>query len=152
MRRLLGPSALALLLVLAGCDDDDTATDATSALASSGAATVSIGETDLGPVLVDAEGFTLYLFLNDSDGTSSCTGGCADTWPPVISDAPSGGDGVDGGLLDTTARDDGSSQVTYNGHPLYRYAPDAAPGDTTGQGVGDVWYVVDASGNAVDDD
>ena len=67
----------------------------------------------------------------------------------MIADDPSGGDGIDGGLIGTTPRDDGGTQVTYNGHPLYRFAPDEAPGDTNGQGVGGVWFAVDATGNAV---
>lgn len=161
--------ALVASLGLAGCgdDDDDGATDATEAPATESTtesttttsesttapaedATVALGDTELGQILVDAEGKTLYLFTNDAEGTSTCTGGCAETWPPLVADSPVAGEGIDESLLDTVARDDGGAQVTYNGHPLYTYAPDQAAGDTEGQGVGGVWYVVDASGNAVE--
>ncbi len=167
------PGALTVTLVaslgLAGCGDDDddgatnttttgapatestttTSSETTTAPASEDA-TVALGDTELGQILVDAEGKTLYLFTNDAEGTSTCTGGCAETWPPLVADSPTAGEGVDESLLDTAARDDGGAQVTYNGHPLYTYAPDQAAGDTGGQGVGGVWYVVDASGNAIE--
>ena len=176
MRRngLRAALVVGLLLVAACSDDDDPAVDATGddteepasssttaaddyqgpgdgddEAAASGA-TVGLGDSDLGEVLVDAEGMTLYLFTQDSEGTSACVDGCAEAWPPLVADgAPTAGDGVDESLLGTIERADGSTQVTYNGHPLYTYAADEAPGDTVGQGVGDVWYVVDASGEAV---
>lgn len=165
------------LLVVAACsDDDDPSVDASgdeteeSSTSTSkpaeqdyespggaggdtqeaGTHLVDIGDTELGEVLVDPQGMTLYLFTQDSEGTSACTGGCAEAWPPLLTDgAPSGGDGVDASLLGTIERDDGSMQVTYDGHPLYTYAADTAPGDTLGQGVGDVWYAVTASGEPV---
>lgn len=114
--------------------------------------TVRLAESDLGSILVDAGGMTLYLFETDTDGSSTCYDDCAATWPALIDGAPSAGDGVDGSLLGTTEREDGEVQVTYDGHPLYHFASDQAPGDTEGQGVGDVWFVVDASGAAVVDD
>lgn len=124
---------------------DDGGDDAVSA-----GETVALGETDLGEVLVDADGMTLYLFTQDSEGTSACTEGCAEAWPPLIADGePTGGDGIDASLLGTIERADGSMQVTYAGNPLYTYAADTAPGTTVGQGVGDVWFAVDASGEAV---
>ena len=67
-------------------------------------------------------------------------------------EAPTAGEGADESLLGTTERDDGEMQVTYDGHPLYTFASDTAPGDTNGQGVGEVWYVVDATGKAVTDE
>lgn len=118
------------------------------AIATGGAAAVATAETDLGEVLVDGDGFTLYLFENDSEGQSACTDECTDTWPPLTGEATAG-DGADAGLLGTISRDDGSTQVTYNGHPLYRFAPDEAPGDMNGQGVGDVWWVVAPQGEAI---
>jgi predicted lipoprotein with Yx(FWY)xxD motif len=141
----------------AGAETTTTAADATTTTAAgsdeapAGDAVVAIGDTALGAILVDSEGMTLYLFENDTDGVSTCSGGCADTWPALVADGtPTAGDGVDAGLLGTAARDDGSMQVTYNGHPLYHFAPDEAPGDTNGQEIGDVWYVVDAGGNALE--
>jgi predicted lipoprotein with Yx(FWY)xxD motif len=112
-------------------------------------ATVAVADTDLGPVLVDADGMTLYLFTNDAGGESACYDQCAATWPALVAETPTAGEGADTELLGTTARDDGTTQVTYNGHPLYYFANDAAPGDTNGQGVGDVWFAVDASGEPV---
>ena len=68
---------------------------------------------------------TLYLFKADEGSTSTCYDDCA-AWPPLEADAPTGGDGIDAGLLGTTERDDGTTQVTYAGHPLYYYAADEA--------------------------
>lgn len=106
-------------------------------------ATVATSETpELGTFLTDAEGMTLYLFTKDVPGTSNCTGDCLVNWPAfVASDPLTLPDGVPGELTQIT-RDDGTQQVAYNGMPLYYFASDTAPGDTNGQEVGDVWYVV----------
>ncbi len=102
----------------------------------------------LGSFLTDGQGRTLYVFLKDTMNTSNCNGGCAQTWPPLTAQAkPSVGDGLKADLVGTIQRQDGSMQVTYNGHPLYHYAPDQKPGDTNGQGIGGVWFVVTAEGN-----
>lgn len=105
--------------------------------------TVAVAESpELGPYLTDAEGMTLYLFTKDEEGTSNCTGECLARWPAfTASDPLTLPEGVDGELTQIT-REDGTSQVAYNGIPLYYWAEDTQPGDTTGQGVGDVWYVV----------
>jgi predicted lipoprotein with Yx(FWY)xxD motif len=115
------------------------------------AATVQVAESDLGSILVDAKGRTLYLFESDTDGASTCYDECAEAWPPLIAESPSGGEGVDGSLLGTTERDDGDVQVTYDGQPLYLFAADRTPGDIEGQGVGEVWFVVDPSGRKITD-
>jgi predicted lipoprotein with Yx(FWY)xxD motif len=114
-----------------------------------GEGTVAVADSDLGSILVDEEGITLYLFESDTGGSSTCYDDCAATWPPLVDEAPTAGEGTDEALLGTTERDDGEMQVTYDGHPLYYFASDQAPGDTKGQAIGDVWYVVDASGKAV---
>jgi len=118
-----------------------------------GAATVEVSESaDFGPILVDGQGMSLYLFTNDTQdsGTSTCVDDCAAEWPPLTTDGdPVAGEGVDAALLGTITRDDGSTQVTYNGWPLYYFADDAAAGDTNGQGVGDVWFLVTPAGEAV---
>ena len=88
-----------------------------------------LAESDLGSILVDADGMTLYLFEADTDGSSTCYDDCAASWPALIDDAPSAGAGVDESLLGTTERDDGEVQVTYGGQPLYSFASDQAPGD-----------------------
>ncbi|MBZ0292299.1 MAG: hypothetical protein K8L99_06995 [Anaerolineae bacterium] len=109
------------------------------------AETVAVSSSDeLGDFLVANNGKTLYMFTNDEPGVSSCYDQCAENWPPLIVAAETklgSGPGAEG-TLGTTERTDGSLQVTYNDMPLYFWKDDAAPGDTTGQGVGDVWYVV----------
>ncbi len=96
----------------------------------------------LGAILTDPQGMTLYTRKTDMPGMSSCTGQCATIWPPFH---PSGSSltapSSVTGKLDVITRDDGSKQVTYNGMPLYTYSKDMAPGDTTGQGVGGTWFV-----------
>ena len=153
MRRTLALlAALLLTLGLAGCGDDDddaTAADETTTTAEpAGEPTVLVAETGLGEVLVNAEGMTLYLFMPDSMETSACTDDCVSAWPPLMAEAVAG-DGVDQALLTTAPRTDGDDQVAYNGHRLYTYAGDSAPGDTTGHGVGDVWFAVTPEGEAV---
>jgi predicted lipoprotein with Yx(FWY)xxD motif len=101
-------------------------------------------DASLGPLLTDGQGKTLYMFTNDKPGVSNCSGECASFWPPLIVDGstlPTGPDAVSAGL-GTTSRDDGSQQLTYNGMPLYYWAKDTRPGDTLGQGVNGVWFVV----------
>jgi predicted lipoprotein with Yx(FWY)xxD motif len=126
-------------------DDTPAATDETPANGANGeSTTVSVAETDLGAVLVGPDGLTLYTFANDvpDSGSSACTDSCAQAWPPltVEGDEPTAAAELTG-ALEVITRDDGSSQVTYNGQPLYYYVQDQAPGDTTGDGVGGVWDV-----------
>ena len=105
---------------------------------------------DLGQILTDAGGYTVYLFSNDEQGagTSACEGDCLAAWPAVGEiTSPSGA--LDADLVGSIERSDGSIQATYNGFPLYRFANDEAPGDTNGQGVNDIWWVLDADGNAI---
>jgi predicted lipoprotein with Yx(FWY)xxD motif len=105
----------------------------------------------LGKILVDGDGRTLYMFTKDSKDTTVCYDKCEVAWPPLLqTDKPTVGEGVDASMLGTTTRKDGTIQVTYNGLPLYYYFKDQAPGDTTGQGVGSVWYVVAPDGKPVD--
>jgi predicted lipoprotein with Yx(FWY)xxD motif len=100
---------------------------------------------DLGTILTDDNGMTLYTYASDTAGTSTCYDRCAAAWPPavVIGDtvAP---DGL-AGSLGVTQRQDGSEQLTYNGMPLYTYVDDKDAEDAYGQGVGGVWYVVSPS-------
>jgi len=115
------------------------------------AVTVQLAKNDaLGSFLTDGDGNTLYLFTKDVPGTSNCYDKCAAAWPAVL---PAGDatlkEGVMASLVGTTMRKDGSSQLTYNGWPLYYYAKDTKPGDTTGQAVGKVWWVVSAEGNPI---
>ena len=105
--------------------------------------------TDLGEILVDAGGNTVYLFVPDSQGDSTCYDACEANWP-VVAEVTTIGDGLDQSLLGTTTRTNGDVQATYNGWPLYYFAGDAAPGDTNGQSLNGVWWVIDASGDAVE--
>ncbi len=109
---------------------------------------VELADSSLGSILVDGDGNVLYLFTPDAQGESVCYDECAGFWPPLVGDFEAG-DGVDAALLGSVGRTDGSEQVTFNGWPLYYFANDAAPGDTNGQGVNEVWYVVDAAGNGI---
>jgi predicted lipoprotein with Yx(FWY)xxD motif len=117
-------------------------------------ATVAVTTTGLGAFLVDSSGRTLYLFEADRGATTTCDGACAQAWPPLTT---SGGEqaasGVSAADLGTSARRDGTTQVTYHGHPLYYYVADGKPGDTRGQGLnqfGAPWYVVSPAGAKVD--
>jgi predicted lipoprotein with Yx(FWY)xxD motif len=104
---------------------------------------LSLGrKADVGEYLVAGNGFTLYTFAQDTNGSSTCNGGCAAKWPPLLQ----GGSlpaGV-GGSLGIVAREDGQRQVTYDGKPLYFFAGDKAPGDTNGHGVGSIWFAAKA--------
>ena len=112
--------------------------------------TVDATESDLGTILTDEDGRTLYVFLSDSEGESTCYDDCAQAWPALETEGdPEAGEETDASLLGTTEREDGALQVTYNEMPLYYYADDAEPGDTNGQGVGDVWFVVSTEGEPV---
>jgi predicted lipoprotein with Yx(FWY)xxD motif len=131
---------------------DTTGMTDTAGMAGDG--TVMVTEDDeLGEILTDGAGFTLYLFTNDTQnaGTSTCTGGCLENWPPfIVNGEATAGEGVDEALLGTITLDDGTTQATYNGWPLYYYVDDLAAGDTTGQGVGDVWYALTPEGEQVE--
>jgi predicted lipoprotein with Yx(FWY)xxD motif len=109
---------------------------------------VALADSSLGSILVDGDGNVLYLFTPDEQGESVCYDECAGFWPPLVGEFAAG-DGVDAALMGSVARTDGSEQVTYNGWPLYYFANDAAPGDTNGQGVNEVWYVLDAAGDGI---
>jgi predicted lipoprotein with Yx(FWY)xxD motif len=116
-------------------------------------ASVSLRKTNLGLILVNARGHTLYLFAKDRNARSSCNGSCARFWPPLLSRGkPTAGPGVKASLLSTTKRSNGSLQVTYNRHPLYTYANDKQAGQTKGEGnslFGAKWWAVSAKGRAV---
>ena len=142
--------AVLTALVLAGCGQREKA-----ATAYTGAepATIGVASTNLGNVLVDAEGRTLYLFEKDAATSSACAGACAGAWSPLPrSGEPTVGRGADAALITTAKRPDGVPQLAYNGHPLYLYAGDASPGDTHGHGLTDygaAWYALTPEGEQV---
>ncbi len=143
--------ALMLILTLAGCGKDQTvASPAPTSIpvsASGGsAATLKLADSSLGKILVDGSGMSLYLFTPDSAAKSTCNGGCASAWPPLIG-TPTG-DGLDANDLGVVTRDDGTKQATFYGHPLYRFAGDSAAGDVGGQGSGGKWFALGADGKA----
>jgi predicted lipoprotein with Yx(FWY)xxD motif len=115
------------------------------------APTVEIRRTKLGRILVDGHGRTLYLFLEDSRRRSSCYGGCARVWPPLlVSRKPRAGAGLDAAKLTAHARRHSQlRQVAYNGHLLYTTAADERPGQTEGQGFFGTWFVVSPKGRQI---
>jgi predicted lipoprotein with Yx(FWY)xxD motif len=134
MKRWLAFLFAALLLSVGG----------SVAVAQDDEATVAVAESEeLGQYLTDAEGMTLYFFTNDTEeGVSTCYDDCEQAWPIFTAEEPlTLPEGVEGELT-LIERTDGTTQVAYNGIPLYYWQGDQAPGDTTGQGVGDVWFVV----------
>jgi predicted lipoprotein with Yx(FWY)xxD motif len=162
-RRLAAAALVIVVCAAAGCTKSGTAITTpfnTKPARLEGGATyqVKVGEVPgLGPVLVDGQGITLYLYASDKQGSPSrCYNICAVQWPPLTLptgvDDPVAGPGLDAGLLGTAHRTDGTIQITYNGWPLYLWPPDRTPGTATGQGLtnaGGLWWVVDPAGNAV---
>jgi predicted lipoprotein with Yx(FWY)xxD motif len=163
----LGALALVAALAIAGCGSSGDSTsggayggsggETTTAAAKSppgaesGVAVLTVASASkIGPVLVDAKGFTVYDFHKDKGTTSSCYGGCAGVWPPVLTEgAPTAGEGASAGKLGTTKRKDGNTQVTYAGHPLYTYVADKKPGEANGNdfsSFGAQWYALKGSG------
>ena len=124
-----------------------TTASATTMAAGEGDA-LAVASTDLGDIITDAEGATLYIFTPDEQGDPTCFDDCAANWPPLTTEVAAG-EGLDASLLDTADRGDGTMQVTYNGWPLYYFAADAAPGDINGQGVGDIWWVIGPDGEPI---
>jgi predicted lipoprotein with Yx(FWY)xxD motif len=165
VRMKIASCLLAGAVVLAACggDDDDATeasggsdtTQATETTESGGApgaaAPLTTASTDLGDVLVDADGMTVYVFTADTEGVSTCTEGCADTWPAVTADSAELPEGLDAAIFSVAEAPDGSFQLVANNQPLYTFSGDAAPGDTNGQGVGGVWFVVGADGQMIQD-
>jgi predicted lipoprotein with Yx(FWY)xxD motif len=106
----------------------------------------------LGQILVDGKGMTLYIFTKDGRDQSNCDADCLAKWPPLLTKGdPSLGSGVDASKVGSATLADGSMIVTYDHRPLYVWIKDTKPGDTTGQGVGSVWYVISPSGQEIDD-
>jgi predicted lipoprotein with Yx(FWY)xxD motif len=155
-RAIIGIGAAALALAACGggygSDKPSTAADGRDAAAAPEAAAdapVGRGDTGLGTVLVDAEGLTLYGLTDDTGGAPSCDGACAEAWPPLTVDGPDLPAGLDPNLYSVVERSDGTFQLEAGEWPLYRFAGDAAPGDTNGQGSGGVWFAVTPDGSLI---
>jgi predicted lipoprotein with Yx(FWY)xxD motif len=149
------PAAMVLVaaaLLAAACGSSSPGSGGTSGASSSPASSGSaLKTTQISgvTVLTNAKGFTLYWFVPDTSTKSNCNGSCAQIWPPVTGPATAGA-GVTG-KLGTITRSDGSTQATYDGHPLYTYTADTAPGQATGNGInasGGVWHEVTAAAAA----
>jgi len=147
-------AAAAAAVVLAACSSSGTSSGTSSAgggrsspaaAAAGGLKTANIGGV---AVLTNAKGFTLYSFAPDTPTTSKCNGACAQNWPPVT--GPASAAGVTG-TFGTIKRSDGSVQATFDGHPLYTFAGDTAPGQAKGNGLnaaGGLWHEITTSGTA----
>lgn len=174
MPRFLLVLAAAALLAGCGSDDDsgddgaapaaaDTATapepqatdtqEAESAEPRSAGTTIKLGDSQFGRVLFDEGGQAIYLFDKETSDESECYDDCAAEWPPVLTEGePQAGEGIDAKLLGTTERDDGTTQVTYNGHPLYFYAHEGKNEVRCHNvpGFGGIWLALGADGNRID--
>jgi predicted lipoprotein with Yx(FWY)xxD motif len=139
MLKRIATASIVLTLVASGAAFAATLTTGTK---------VTLHSTSHGKVLATSTGRTLYLYTPDGRNKGSkCTGGCAQTWPPLITRGkPVAGMGVKQSLLGTARRSNGKLQVTYNGHPLYKYAFDSKAGQTNGEGSGGIWFLVSAAG------
>jgi predicted lipoprotein with Yx(FWY)xxD motif len=157
---------LAAVLIAAGCGRSASGSAysagpygsaaAASARSATGASKVGVASSRLGRIVVDGKGRTLYLFEKDKHRLSACSGQCATYWPPLITHGkPVARPGVKRSLLGTTRRANGSQQVTYAGHPLYRFALDTKPGQTNGEGLNDFgagWDVLSPAGKKIESD
>ena len=145
----MGKSKFAVLATLVAAG----ALAATAAVASTNkSSSISLRATQVGKVLVAANGRTLYLFTADKGKKSVCYGQCASYWPPLTAQTPTAGTGLRASLVGTTKRKNGKLQVTYDGHPLYFFAQDKKAGGVNGQGFvhfGGAWWVVSAAGKKV---
>ncbi len=160
MRKIWGAAGLAALaLTVSACASSGSSSATTSstpaaagsgsaAASSAGGATVTAKTIGSQQVLTNSQGLTLYWFAPDTSTTSKCTGSCATYWPPVTGPVTAGS-GVTG-TLGTITRSDGTMQATYDGHPLYTYVGDKAPGQAKGNGLnlsGGLWYEMTVSGS-----
>jgi predicted lipoprotein with Yx(FWY)xxD motif len=152
---------VSLALVAAACGSSSSPSTTTTGLSPASGTAHSQGGgfrlstqrfSSIGSVLTNAQGRTLYVFMPEQGGKVVCTGGCASTWPPMLS--PSGGkpattSAVHPNLVGTVADPSGGTIVTYSGWPLHTYVSDTAPGMANGQGVEGKWYVISPAGQVI---
>ena len=168
MTRLIAICAAAGALALAGCggDDDDSGAETTAPAAAAPTTTatqtaqqaaaigttIKTSDSQYGQVLFDGDDRAIYYFNKESGSKSECYGGCAEAWPPVLTEGdPQAGSGAQAGMLETTQRDDGTTQVTYDGHPLYYYVDDPK-GEVACHNIsefGGLWLAVQGNGQPV---
>jgi len=136
------------LLVLAACGSDGGQTPASDPPA--GTATVKVAESELGPLLLDGSGRTLYAFTKDKDQASNCGDACIAVWPALITAKPAvAGDGAKAELIGQTTSTHGQQQATYGQWPLYYYVGDMVAGDVNGQSIDEEWFVLAPDGTLV---
>ena len=166
-RSLLFPALLSAFAIVAACSSgggaaspsaeaseaqSESAAASEEPSASAGAVELKLGESSLGQIITDGAGKTLYMFQPDEAGTPTCYDDCATAWPPLLADDPASvtvGTGLDASKLTVVPRTDGGSQLKYGAWTLYYFANDAAAGDTNGQGLNDVWWVIGADGEPI---
>jgi len=153
---VIGSSVVAAALLIAGCgggSGGSSIAPASKPLRSGSALVNSSTTASLGDILVGPNGHTLYVFLKDTGPKSSCSGACASDWPPLTTTGKlTTAGGVSTSALKTERRSDGTMQVTFDGHPLYYYAGDLAPGDANGQGLdmfGAKWFALTPAGKPI---
>jgi predicted lipoprotein with Yx(FWY)xxD motif len=117
-------------------------TQTTTTMSSSKGGLMEVKDTMLGLILASPHGLTVYYYSKDMKGVSNCTGSCIEAWPPVIAPVRMPAGYTLAGKIGFIVRANGQHQVTVNGMPIYRYVGDKAPGQTNGQGVGGVWWVI----------
>lgn len=152
MRALIGAIvAPVLLLAMAACGGgSDSGSQTPASEAPAGAATVKVAESELGPILVDGSGRTLYAFTQDKNQSSNCGDACIAVWPALISDkTAAAGDGTKAELIGQTKSTQGAQQATYGQWPLYYYVGDMVSGDVNGQGIDEEWFVLAPDGTLV---
>ncbi len=158
MKKLVAGAALlaALTLTLAACGSSNNSPSGSGSGGTAAPNQPAAGgglmatSTPLGTLLTDSSGRTLYALTKDQNGTSSCYGACANTWPAfTVSGTPTAGSGVTSSMIATSKRTDGKMQVTYKNQPLYFFSGDANAGDTNGQGSGGVWFTVAPTGSLI---
>jgi predicted lipoprotein with Yx(FWY)xxD motif len=155
---MLAVAALGLSVVLAACGGGSSGVSSKKSNSSGAAtttapaqpATLMAANSSLGMILVNAQGKTLYELDKDTATMATCTGGCTALWPPLtVTGTPVAGSGVTASMLTVLTGANGM-QVLYNGHPLYTFAQDSAPGDVKGQGfAGGIWHVVSPTGQVI---
>jgi predicted lipoprotein with Yx(FWY)xxD motif len=147
-RAFLGMSMLLIALIAVACGSASSTSTGSSGGTTPGSSAAIIKTTSATvngqsvTILTNAQGMTLYYFKPDTATTSACTGTCAGIWPPLVSTSsgsPASGNALPGTLSVVT--DTNGQQVEYNGHLLYRYSGDSAPGQTNGEGIKGVWFV-----------
>ncbi|MGW1490752.1 COG4315 family predicted lipoprotein [Streptomyces sp. NPDC002402] len=150
---LAAPLVAAALLTLAACGGStDSSDDGGAKPAAKPVKTVSVktADSELGKILVDDSGRTLYGFTKDKPGASKCDADCIAVWPALTSSKDvKAGSGTDAALLKETKLGEGAEQAVYGDWPLYYYVGDATPGDVNGQGLDGEWFVIAADGKLV---